>query len=325
MKTLFPSKIPVIGHTRIAIYDFDNHDYKIYSKDRLLIDSSNNEPSLSEKGKEILRKDGLLLEPLLLDRKDIGRVNYYEWDSPSIITNAIIEISHENGLTENDNLEKVLTVFEGLGCQHFVIRVVNVISLDYLKILFEILNSNNSHSLQLFLPYNKELYTNEFGDIIFSNNKIAFVIVEDSPFNKNIENKIYFTPDVLKMASIRRESQFSINISLFSESQLYHTYFNRKLFVSRKGEIKNAPECDESFGLIQTISGLESIRKIIDRPSFRRYWKVNKDSCQICSCCEFKHMCVDNRVPIENEEGIWSHQEECDYNPLIGKWKDEIG
>lgn len=115
------------------------------------------------------------------------------------------------------------------------------------------------------------------------------------------------------------------NLQLFTESQTHHTYFNRKMYIGAKGEIKNAPECEEEFGNINDLGSVEDLKQIIAIPEFQKYWFVHKELCDVCKDCEFRHMCVDNRLPYQRKDGSWYHKTECNYNPYICKWKDEEG
>jgi len=122
-----------------------------------------------------------------------------------------------------------------------------------------------------------------------------------------------------------RWPQFSFNSIMYSESQAHHTYFNRKLYVGPKGEIKNAPECEETFGNINEIENAEELKHIIATPEFQKYWYIHKELCDVCKDCEFRHMCVDSRLPFQREDKSWYHKTECNYNPYICKWEGEEG
>jgi len=36
-------------------------------------------------------------------------------------------------------------------------------------------------------------------------------------------------------------------------------------------------------------------------------------------------MCVDSSLPVERIDGSWYRSQECNYNPSICKWDDEVG
>jgi len=118
------------------------------------------------------------------------------------------------------------------------------------------------------------------------------------------------------------DNGLSINKLLFSETKNYNSYFNRKLFIGEHGEIKCSPESEENFGQIETMYQLLDIVLIED---FQKYWKVSKDMCDVCKDCEFRRMCVDNRIPHKRNDGSYYFVQECNYNPYIAKWKNEDG
>lgn len=56
------------------------------------------------------------------------------------------------------------------------------------------------------------------------------------------------------------------------------------------------------------------------------FWHSPKTKTNICQNCEFRHVCIDNRLPKKREgDGMWYHTTECNYNPYIAKWKGEEG
>ena len=67
------------------------------------------------------------------------------------------------------------------------------------------------------------------------------------------------------------------------------------------------------------------LNEIITSNEFQKFWNVHKDVCDVCKDCEFKYMCVDNRIPQKKNEKEWFHTTECNYNPYIAKWKEEKG
>ena len=69
---------------------------------------------------------------------------------------------------------------------------------------------------------------------------------------------------------------------------------------------------------------LVTILFIINQPNFKELWNIRKEHTLICKDCEFRRLCVDNRIPhkINNR---WTHSTECEYNPYISKWNFEEG
>jgi len=65
----------------------------------------------------------------------------------------------------------------------------------------------------------------------------------------------------------------------------------------------------------------KSLKEYFNNPSKFKLWLIHKDLIDVCKDCEFRHMCVDSRLPIQRINGSWYHKTECNYNPYIGKWK----
>ena len=212
-----------------------------------------------------------------------------------------------------------------LQCRHVVCNINFQISLDQFKLILSLIENFNIHSCLFLLDFSDHFYSDDFANVIINTNRIDSIIFFNSPFDKNLEDKIYYFKVNKSRSSKKRNSNFRSNRNLFSESQYHHTYFNRKLYIGPNGEIKNAPECEETFGNIKDLNSVEDLKEIISTPAFQKYWFVHKDLCDVCKHCEFRHMCVDNRMPFERADNQWYHKIECNYNPFIAKWEGEIG
>ena len=248
----------------------------------------------------------------------LTRENYLDWNNPSAITNSII------CLKNIDLFEKILNYLEQAICKHIVLHFIDFLSIEEIKTYINKLLDYNIQSVIIICQYDEIYFSDEFGDLIMELkiNKKLFVL--NSPFEKIFEDTMFFTLKEKEYNYLKRKNEFVSNISLFSESQLHHTYFNRKLYIGPTGEIKNAPETEQVFGYIQDITE-DELKEIISSRHFQKYWFVNKGLIDVCKDCEFRHMCVDNRVPIERKSNEWYNSLECNYNPYIGKWEGEEG
>jgi hypothetical protein len=73
---------------------------------------------------------------------------------------------------------------------------------------------------------------------------------------------------------------------------------------------------------ITTIS-IDELKQLSIDKKFTKFWNIKKDNTEICKDCEFRYMCVDDRIPIQISETDYKYSTECGYNPYIGKWQDE--
>jgi SPASM domain peptide maturase of grasp-with-spasm system len=334
MSRLYPNCIPVEGYTNIAFCDLERQCFHVYPKskfqnpaipkdEKLDMNRFVTEQATDEAIAFLKERKLIMTDETIAGNVHIKAPTFYKWKSPSLITNAIIELSDENKLLNVTKFINVLTCLDAMLCKHLFLVIKRPVTLRRLELLIACIHKANVQSVKLAMPYRQIFYTDEFGELIMKHEKIQFVILESSPFEKNIENKIYFITKKLNTYNLKKQKQFVSNIPLFSESQLHHTYFNRKLFIGSSGEIKNAPECAIAVGNVHEISDPEHLISLIKTKDFQKYWYVFKESCEVCKDCEFRHVCVDNRVPHQREDGHWYHQQECNYDPYTGKWKDE--
>jgi|SRR5690554_2234541 len=270
--------------------------------------------------------DNITIETLT-NHKDIEIINdnYFDWISPSKITNSIISITKQNKLNVSENLDTLMNFYLNNICKHIVLRFYGTFTISNIKRSLRDLNKYNIHSVLIVLDFEKSYFTDAFGELIMNLPFNKKLIVFNSPFEKNFEDTMYFTKKTKICGYNKSINEFRVNITLHSESQAHHTYFNRKLYIGPNGEIKNAPECEDSFGFIQDLDNPDQLKSIIQTPEFQKYWFVHKEISDVCKDCEFRHMCVDNRLPYQRKENEWYHKIECNYNPYIAKWEGEEG
>lgn len=245
--------------------------------------------------------------------------------TPTFISNSILTLSDTNEINSLKKFNDLLRSLEILLCKSIVIIYDLQNDLKIINDLITSINNHNIHEFTLLLNYSDNLYSDEFGEILLNTNRLKNVIIFNSPFQKNLEDVIHFVTVNRKINFNKSKNEFFINNELFNESQKHHTYFNQKLFIGPSGEIKNAPECDEIFGNIKEINNPEELKKIISTPEFQKYWNVHKDIQDVCKDCEFRYMCIDNKIPSQRTENEWYHKIECNYNPYIAKWEGEDG
>jgi radical SAM protein with 4Fe4S-binding SPASM domain len=242
-----------------------------------------------------------------------------QFSFPSIITNSIIEIDSNNINFKN------LNFLNWILCKNIVIEFVNSPLIEIVKSILNQCIESNVHQITIIINhYIDDYYSDNFIENILCN-RLNKVIIFNSPFNHSIENSIFFYNFGRQRSIKKYKKEFYPDLTLILESYDFHTYFNCKLYIGTSGEIKNAPECDEIFGNIKDINNPEELKQIIKTQEFQKYWNVHKDIQDVCKDCEFRYMCVDNKIPYQRSENEWYHKLECNYNPYIAKWEGEEG
>jgi len=324
MNRLYPNCIPVIGSKNIIFHDMERQAFKRFPKtdffDNTIALKIFDIDEVNGKGLEILNAHQFLMTSEESEDTQLRTTAFYKWKHPSKITNAIIELSSGNELICPFAFSKLMQHLDILLCKHVVLKIKSFISCNRLKEIMDVVHMSEIHSFQLVVPYELEYDTDDLGTFIMQQPKLKYMLFENAPDEKNLENKIFFVKAVLKPGNKKHPHQFHTNVFLFAEAQYHHAYFNRKLFIGEKGEIKNAPECEEIHGWIQTISESHQLELLIKTPAFQKLWFVNKERCEVCRDCEYRYMCLDNRVPYQHENGYWYHQQACNYDPYEGEW-----
>ena len=321
MLSLFSDIQPVKGYLRHLLIDINRAEF-YFIPDNLfkIIRKYNKKIELDELKKIYLPKYNDLYEDyysFLLKNELVFDIDYskiicfneikFDFDYPFIIENIVISITKNNNALIQKNIENnFFTITKNIA---FIINQ-NV----SIRSIIEILE----------LLYSKQLpYCEVVLDSSYKRNETVIKLIKEGLIK--IKYYDYETESNTNSYYYKTISSLCCNIIMFTESQAHHTYFNRKLYIGAKGEIKNAPECEETFGNINDIKDVEELKQIIATPEFQKYWFVHKELCTVCKDCEFRHMCVDNRLPYKRKDSSWYHKTECNYNPYICKWKDEEG
>lgn len=246
------------------------------------------------------------------------------WDSPSPITNIIID--YDDIIHDFDNL---IHQFEQLKCSYIQLRFYKHVSLDYIKSIAARLNSEKSRvvSIDFILPYYEDFNLEELNFFLTENRRIHSIILFNSPAERSyppIRQKMGYLMMVEKNivnekhCGIINKEYFYSNIKLFTESLNHNTCLNKKISIDRNGDIKNCPSMVQSFGNIKS----SSLNIALNHPDFKKYWNISKDKVEVCKDCEFRHICTDCRAYIEDTENPYSKPLKCGYDPYTNVWEN---
>lgn len=324
--TLFPCCKIVCGKGRDAIYDLQREEYHLipHSLTRVLEDAKTlTWGKINDKYKdndEVLQEylDFLLdNELIVIDEQFIGLTELNtSYATPSIITNAIIDIDNSSTF----NLKQVIKELDELCCENVEIRIYETISVKSLMRILSYFAHTGIRDIEILIPYIDVL------DIKFSTNlhmefpRLKKMTLHTSPRHMesvNIHEEICI---IYSSESISDESCCGVinpwyllpKTELFIESQKFNTCLNKKVGIDRRGNLKNCPSANTSYGLV----GEVKIADVIATSEFQRLWTITKDDIKVCKDCELRHMCQDCRVFIEDENDILSKPKKCSYNPI---------
>lgn len=249
-----------------------------------------------------------------------------EWDYPSLISNAIIDIKD----TVPHYFNKFIQELNNFRCEALQIRILSSIEHNSLYFMCEILNNIQILYVEIILPFEEYLTSKSFIEKITTFPIIRKIHIYGSPYSKNINVKstefhtltiLTYSTDNVDITSCGKISEafLSPNLEIFTESQKHNTCLNRKISIDVNGEIKNCPSMVKSYGNIKDTTLKEAIEKV----GFKDVWYIHKDQIEVCKDCEFRHICTDCRAYIQDPNNIYSKPAKCSYDPYTATWGEE--
>ena len=243
-------------------------------------------------------------------------------NSPEFIDNCIVELSS----IDSGYLKKLNSTFDELMVNSLEIRV-DEINFNNLNLLIEVFKLSIIESISIYIDfYEQEIDKDELVELLTTNLRVKKMVFCNQVLDELFEDsKLIFTRNslndlLLKPIPITKV----VNISYHLEAKNINPYFFKKLYIDKNGFIHNSKELREHFGNIRDLINSDDIFKIIESSRFQLLWNTPKNNIQVCSDCEFSSVCFDVRVPKTSSNNFY-FEEECFYNPYIGKTKDDEG
>lgn len=225
------------------------------------------------------------------------------------------------------------------------------------KALYEIVNSTLCHTLVLVISSGNRSYSHALTiikaldssaihsiELVFaypvnpsSICNLSEKIIKLTMFNSQLSQSSFYRgvllvqsksgmPDYTSEKDRKHLDYFNINEQIILESDYYHSYFFKKIYIGDSGIISNSENLALPIKLhindLKSVKILYSLSELVST----RYWFVKKSETDVCRDCELRKICIDNRIPIQrHSDSLWFHKNECNYNPYIAKWKNEEG
>lgn len=244
----------------------------------------------------------------------------HTFKTPYLIQDCIIELSPVT-MKFSDTILSDLTL---LGCQSLELRSYNEFDFEELTFFLSKLSNTRIRGVEIYTKYKEGDTMETYIDFMIENPIVLQITIHGCNNNKLIQHsdeKIVVIEENLnsnKCCGNISPKQFKVNLQFYLESLKHNTCLNRKISIDENGIIKNCPSQKKGFGNIKDVSLVEAL----NLPEFKRLWKMNKEKIDICKSCEFRRICSDCRVYVENVKDINSKPLKCGYNPETTMWED---
>jgi SPASM domain peptide maturase of grasp-with-spasm system len=251
-----------------------------------------------------------------------------KWDSPAIISNAIIDVK-----VKKHDFNTIFNQLEGLGCEDIQIRFYEITNINYLDEILEHLRLSSIKSVELFIPYDSEISSSKSLILLTRNHpRLSLICIHGSPKNDVVTHKefvtlegmgrIYFIKEkILSAKSCGQINPMSFSyetIHDFFENKNFNGCLNKKISIDKNGDIKNCPSFTTNYGNVENVS----LKMVVENKKFQTYSSITKDQISICKNCEFRYICTDCRAYIEDPNDLYSKPLKCGYNPNTNKWEN---
>lgn len=252
-----------------------------------------------------------------------------KFEHASLITNAIVDINKSS----KHNFAHIFSELQKVGCKDVQLRFYDTLSTEKLERIIKCFRLNqHGQSLELYIKTSDEFTEEKLVELTHKYIYIKSIVIHSSVKNELFKihshalragmGNIIFTKQEIDSSNhcghIHSAGFNYNNIAAFMEAKLYNSCLNRKAGIDVNGKIKNCPTQSKSFGNIQT----DSLLDICLSKDFQKLWSVNKDQINVCRDCEFRYICSDCRMFLDEDESLSSKPKKCNYNPYTSVWEN---
>jgi len=282
---LFAHNILVEGDQRCAVYNLQQKDLQLippvlYDIAMLLADKTVEEVQqiISPDRPDFFQK----FIQYLLD-KDLGFLTdtpeqfpslSLEWDFPNHILNAIAVRDQDSTY----DFEMLINQLDELLCKHLEIRLLDK-QLDAVQIrdLLNPISKKTFRTVSLLLNDSEKLDEKDLTDIYQSFPKIDQMLVFNSSKSnpKERAENIFFSAKSMQdcLTEARAADKPFVNIDYFIEAQYYNPFYNRKVCIDEKGNIKNDLMLESHHGNLQT----SLLTEVVRTAAYQKLWHAKPD------------------------------------------------
>ena len=193
-----------------------------------------------------------------------------------------------------------------------------------LKALQECSNDTTIESIQLMVPFSKDLKSfldETLNERFFRLNTIV-VYNAQSGFELGVD---FYNLVFTAQSSVSQEhcgtismEHFRLDTQSYTRSKNYNSCLAHKISINKNGFIGNCPSMNSTFGHVDSTP----FSAAIAGSEFQSLWKLTKDKVLVCSVCEFREICADCRAfTVDDHEN--GKPAKCGYNPFINLWEGE--
>ncbi len=199
-----------------------------------------------------------------------------QWDSPFLITNAIID--------EKEKPQDYLSIFKQLKelrCLFIQLRIYKPIDVSYIQAIFSCCEAEvySFRNIDILTQYKDSIDIHSWTYLHKNYLWVGNIYVYNAPFDRVYETngrKLYFLTDPLlseQHCGVIQEVTLQMKgVQYFSELTHRNGCLNQKLSIDADGYICNCPSMKEKYGHISNTA----LKEVVSLPSFIAKWHIKK-------------------------------------------------
>jgi SPASM domain peptide maturase of grasp-with-spasm system len=281
---LYAHNVPVRGKERSAIYDLRSGIIKIIPNQMFEVIATLQTSPLDDVRQEYAEDEAIFDEycnfllsnnlAFLTTEPHCFPPLAIAYNCPKHIANAVVEYSFEHY-----SLEALLEELNDLNCKDLELRVWNCEDARKLAALSNATKSKSFRSINLFLEYTEWLSLPFLESLYAANAKLSRVIVYNSPVEANsykYPHKVLLRKENYKDTKFKEgipKDTYCINMEYFMEANFYNPYYNKKVAVDYRGDVKNCLLHSNAFGNLNE----KKLAEIVNDSGFQVMWRANHD------------------------------------------------
>lgn len=327
---LYASCLPVRGARRSTVCDLQRGEYHLIPNGLHEILTKHRRSTLAEvRGAYGNLHDATIDEYFrFLQERDLGfwcddpdefPELELEWDRPTPITNAIVDVDDGSA----HDYTSIFQQLDELGCSALQLRFFTPRGPEELSAVIEHLATSRLRSLELLVAHHEGLTDEALDELTARHRRVTSVFVHSAPAPRTLLTAsgldVYLRTERVDShthCGQTHPAYFAVTLGTFTEAQRHNSCLNRKISVDATGEIRNCPSMARGFGNARDIP----LRAALAQEGFRELWEINKDQVDTCRDCEFRYVCVDCRAFLSDPDDRYSKPSKCTYDPHTARW-----
>lgn len=238
-------------------------------------------------------------------------------DFPFKISNAVIDFRKKI----NFNLAEALNQLQSFNTHNIQFRIYEN-GQHFTEAIIKSLHNLSFEHVEILQNFENKSKFKIICDLVHENPIITLLSIYNAPQNvyrgKN-RKKIFFHKEVLsgqEMCGVINTTYFNTNLYHFAESLTHNTCLKGKISIDENGLVKHCPSMKKDYGAYSNVNLINALKD----KTIKKYSNINKNEILVCKDCEFRNICTDCRVYIEDVNNIYSKPKKCNYDPYTCTW-----